>query len=354
MALEGSIGEFGLADILQLIYFQRKSGVLQVESPIDTIKIYFSEGNIISVKSHRRPEEKRIGQILVKKGLIDKPTLQRVLNRQKETGQRFGVILLQEGLVSRDEITELIKKNIIEQVAQLFKLTAGSYVFRPQNITIDRELPISLDTQHILMDGLRIVDEWSTIEDVLTIDTIFRKTERAEVLQEELTEEEKEILQYIDGENDVSVIVDLSGMDDYLVSKTLVSLHEKGLIEPLEEEKRVIHEESPRKRLLSPVVIKYLIPLVMVVAFLFSLITIRGALMKQLKRSQALAEIERIRFSIEINYLETGTFPDRLAVPVEKDPWGNNYIYRISGDGKGYQLMSAGPDGVIETSDDVF
>lgn len=204
------------------------------------------------------------------------------------------------------------------------------------------------------MDGLRIVDEWSTIEDVLTIDTIFRKTERAEVLQEELTEEEKEILQYIDGENDVSVIVDLSGMDDYLVSKTLVSLHEKGLIEPLEEEKRVIHEESPRKRLLSPVVIKYLIPLVMVVAFLFSLITIRGALMKQLKRSQALAEIERIRFSIEINYLETGTFPDRLAVPVEKDPWGNNYIYRISGDGKGYQLMSAGPDGVIETSDDVF
>lgn len=204
------------------------------------------------------------------------------------------------------------------------------------------------------MDGLRIVDEWSTIEDMLTIDTIFKKIDKAEELQVELTEEEKELLQYIDGENDVSVIVDLSGMDDYVVSKTLISLHEKGLIEPLEEEKRVLHEESPRKRLLSPAVINYLIPFVMAIAFLFSLITIRGDLMEQLKRSQALSEIERIRSFIESNYLETGTFPTNLSVPIKKDPWGNNYLYKVSEDGKGYQLISAGPDGVIETNDDVF
>ena len=35
MALEGSLREFGLADILQLLYFQRKTGVLVLEGRMD-------------------------------------------------------------------------------------------------------------------------------------------------------------------------------------------------------------------------------------------------------------------------------------------------------------------------------
>jgi len=62
MALEGFLQEFGLADILQLIYFQRKTGVLHIEGA-DKIKISFSDGNIVGFRSRKRIEGKKFGNI---------------------------------------------------------------------------------------------------------------------------------------------------------------------------------------------------------------------------------------------------------------------------------------------------
>ncbi len=40
MALKGSLEVFGLADILQLIHFQRKSGILTLEGDKDKVKVF--------------------------------------------------------------------------------------------------------------------------------------------------------------------------------------------------------------------------------------------------------------------------------------------------------------------------
>ncbi len=56
MALEGFLQEFGLADILQLIYFQRKTGILNIKGKLDSIELSFINGNIAGLKSQRRSE----------------------------------------------------------------------------------------------------------------------------------------------------------------------------------------------------------------------------------------------------------------------------------------------------------
>ena len=48
MALEGSIQEFGLADILQLLYLQKKTGVLYIKSKNDEVEITSSGKDFIS------------------------------------------------------------------------------------------------------------------------------------------------------------------------------------------------------------------------------------------------------------------------------------------------------------------
>jgi len=70
MSLEGSLKEFGLADILQLIYFQRKTGVLTLEGRMDRVRLLFYEGSIISAETRRKVEANRFGKLLLKKGLI--------------------------------------------------------------------------------------------------------------------------------------------------------------------------------------------------------------------------------------------------------------------------------------------
>ncbi len=351
MALEGSIKEFGLADIFQLLYYQKKTGVLQIDCPFDSVKIYFHEGNILSVKSKRRPEEHRLGRLLIKKRLIDEAKLNKILNEQKETKQRLGDLLIKHGFVSKEELKEIVTKHIVDQIVHLFTWKTGWYVFKPQSVSIDKELGISLDTQHILMEGLRIIDEWSVIEGILTVETVFKKTAKAAEAEDELSDEEREILNLVDGESDVSTIVDVSGLDDFVASKILVSLLDRGFIEPVEET-RVVQKESPRKRLLSPTVLNYLVPLVILFAFFSSLFSFHGEAFNVRKSLQAISHLEYLRELIEQYRLTHGVYPEELPQKNLRDPWGKNYFYIV--EGNYYRLFSAGADGVPQTDDDIW
>jgi hypothetical protein len=58
MALEGLLQEFGLADILQLIYFQKKTGVLNIVGKLDNIDLGFVDGFITGLKSRAQETHK--------------------------------------------------------------------------------------------------------------------------------------------------------------------------------------------------------------------------------------------------------------------------------------------------------
>src|SRR4030043_110570 len=228
MALEGSLKDFGLADILQLIFFQRKTGILTLEGRMDKIRLFFVEGNIVGAESRRRVEENRIGKVLIKKGLMTEQDLQSVLEEQIISNMKFGNILVNKRIVKKEQIQEILIGQIKETVIQIFGWKDGTYEFTPQEVPVDKDFPISIDTQHLLMEGLRIVDEWSLIEGKITLDTVFAR--KAEGIAG-LADDEEDILSLVDGENDVSTIIDITAKDDYSVSKALVSLMEKGVIE---------------------------------------------------------------------------------------------------------------------------
>ncbi|MEJ2683222.1 MAG: DUF4388 domain-containing protein [Candidatus Sulfobium sp.] len=126
MALEGSLTDFGLADILQLIYFQRKTGVLTLEGKMDSVKLLFVEGNITGAESRRRNEDNRLGKILLKKGLIGEEDLKAALNEHRNTGTGIGKVLITRGLAEKQTIIEIIEGQITETVIQLFGWKEGT------------------------------------------------------------------------------------------------------------------------------------------------------------------------------------------------------------------------------------
>jgi hypothetical protein len=350
MALEGSLSDFGLADILQLIYFQRKTGVLTLEGRMDRVKLFFVEGNISGAESKRRVDENRLGKILLKKGLLKEEDLQAALAEHKKTGVRLGNILVKRGMVGQETVTEVVNAQITETVIQLFNWKEGTYEFKAQRVTQEKELSFSLDTQHLLMEGLRIVDEWSMIKGKITLDMVFRPKGEEPA---DLTEEEQEILRYVDGENDVSTIIDISGRDNFEVSKTLLALTDRGVIEATEAlpvvAAGVETAEARRKR--APF-LNVLVSLALCVSLVLSLSVIafkKDGLSKEFK---AAAEVDDLRYKIEAYKIEHSVYPASLAViaPAD-DPWGRPYVYKVSEDF--FYLRSAGADGKDGTHDDI-
>ncbi len=348
MALEGSLTDFGLADILQLIYFQRKTGVLTLEGQTDRVRLLFIEGNISAAESKRRTEDNRLGKILVKRGLMAEDELRSILEEQRRTGSRFAHIVIKRDLVEREIIREILQGQITETVIQIFGWKQGTYEFASQGVPQDKELNFSIDTQHLLMEGLRILDEWAVIKGRITLDTVFRRRTDS---PRGLSEEESAIFQYVDGDNDVSTIIDLSAKDNFEVSKILLELMEKEIIEKAPVVPVAQGEARPERK--TPRFMAYLLPAVFLGTAVFSLSSFLPAQGPAYDVVRAAEKIEELRFLIESYKLEHSVYPDRFSeISESKDQWGRPYIYRVTGGG--FLLESAGPDGIIGTEDDIY
>ena len=359
MALEGSLIDFGLADILQLIYFQKKSGILTLSSRKDKVQITFYEGNIVAADSRKRAEENRLGRILLKKGLISENDLRGVLEEEKSTGMKVSDILINKGMVSREDIAATVVVQVTDTVTQLFSWKEGTYEFQVQPTVQRAGVPLNLDTQHLLMDGLRILDEWSLIEGKVALDMVFRKTGTEE---QGLTPTEETVLSYVDGDNDISIIMDLSGIDDFEASKAVVSLIEKGLIARVEISPVAVEEVLPADT--APRSSVNLLPaFLLIAAFIVSAVMplLRGSpgtpgsffWGASAKRLEAVRDIDALRFRAEEFKYRHGSYPaDLRELGSERDVWGRPYLYRTGGNG--VVIVSAGPDGLFDTADDVY
>jgi hypothetical protein len=356
MALRGSLEVFGLADILQLIHFQRKSGVLTLEGEKDRVKLFFLEGNIVGAISKRRQEDVRLGKVLLKRGILKDEDLQIALEEQRKTGKKLGSILVKRGVVDKEHIKEVLTGQITETVLQIFGWEKGTYEFTPQAIALDtvgdEEVPITLDTQHLLMEGLRILDEWSLLEGRLTLDTVLmRKTEDIAGL----SEEEHEILSLVDGENDLSTIIDISGKDGFVVAKVLFSLIERGVVESKEAIPVV---EAPLKETKKPMFSYPFLRAIAIggaiaVSVLLSFSLVFLSRDDTVKKFRASKTVENLRYKIEEYKFEHGEYPETLdMISKTLDPWKRPYIYRYSEDT--LTIMSMGADGKAGTRDDIF
>ena len=351
MSLEGSLKEFGLADILQLIYFQRKTGVLTLEGRMDRVRLLFYEGSIISAETRRKVEANRFGKLLLKKGLIKEEDLQKALEEQQSTGEKLGSILIKKGLIGKEQIQEILTTQITEIVIQLFSWKDGDYEFSPQGVPVDKEMPVSLDTQQVLMEGLRIVDEWSLIEGKLSPGTMFEKTGKSGAV---LTPDEEDILGLVDGERDVSTIIESSHMDSFQASKSLVSLMDKGLIEPKEAAPVAPAlrgtARPDKKGIPYP---PFITPVIFLVSLFIAVISFPSQRSGHADRIKTSADIDNIRFIIEAYKYENSSYPQSIAqITKTADSWGRQYIYKpAAGD---FVLFSAGPDGKEGTEDDIY
>jgi hypothetical protein len=75
MALEGTIKDFGLPDIFQLIGLQRKTGILTLNNEKETVTVAFENGMVVTADADSKRLEDRLGNVLVKQGKLSKDRL---------------------------------------------------------------------------------------------------------------------------------------------------------------------------------------------------------------------------------------------------------------------------------------
>src|SRR2546428_5911816 len=177
MALEGTLRDFSLADIFQLIGLQRKTGVLTLRGTDDTVTVTFLDGKVVGADSLNKRLENRLGSVLMKSGTLTQEQLNRALEIQRETLQRLGFILTHYGIIPAEKLKDAIQLQIVQIIYRLFRWKDGEYHFSQETtIEYDRDNVSPIAAESILMEGARMIDEWPIIEKrIRSAEQVFRR-----------------------------------------------------------------------------------------------------------------------------------------------------------------------------------
>jgi len=402
MALEGTLRDFSLADIFQLIGLQRKTGVLTLRGKDDTVTVTFLDGKVVGADSLNRRLENRLGTVLMKTGFLTQDQLNRALDIQKETLQRLGFILTHYGIISQDSLREAIQLQIMQIVYRLFRWKDGDYHFSQETtIEYDRDHVVPITAESILMEGARMIDEWPIIEKrVRSYDMVFRKKltdqeivvvgaddadevdfdaepgrrrRNAALVGEKIriSQEEKSIYDLVDGTMTVSDVVEVSRLSEFDTNKALYELLTRDLIEEVRGSSAaaVVAQATPVDETeVAETPVPLPLVLFLVLLAVASLVTsfknplnalhpFLGGMspLGDTRKAISMQRIESIgqaidRFSDNHGQLPTELkqlTPDYVSPALLRDPWGNAYKYIPTAER--YLVIGYTPEGKPDT-----
>ncbi len=400
MALAGTLKDFSLADIFQLIALQKKTGYLTLRSETDVVTVTFLEGSVVGAESLNKRLEDRLGHVLVKTGRISREELAKALEIQKQTLQRLGYILIAENFVDAQSLRAALTIQMQQTIFRLFRWKNGDYNFEPHDVVeYDRENVSPMSAESILMEGIRMLDEWPIIEKKIpTFDKVFEKIPlpaapvldtRAEVptIDEasfsfgapppkpaapkapengavRLSQEEMAVYQNVNGVFTVQEIIDRSGLNEFETCKALFELLNRQIIRPVmpaeaeeaEEARRPLVPTAALSSILTPLFWLWLAISVILMPFhpLDHLPWVNSAARRDRMVLESRLGLQRVSQAIQLYLLKTGKLPvslDDLArggyMPMRglADAYGNPYIFQVTENG--YTLAARGPHGEL-------
>ena len=382
MALKGTLKDFGIADILQLIGQQQKTGALVLTQKQDTVAVTFKDGNILRAETTSRNRKDLIGSMLVAANLVTEQQLEFALETQKRTLQRLGDVLVSQGVLTEQKFKAMVQLQTSETLFKLFAWKAGTYEFEQKDVETENTLT-PLRAESVLMEGFRRVDEWPVVRKRITsLQMTFEKTKELPpeelkkddfdtALDDAFAEEKKSVnkgefksvgehertcYNLIAPGRTVQRIIELSALGEFETAKALCNLinleYAKGV--PPEGKGGDDFESDSRASALLGVVGRIAVTMVVVGALLFIGTRIDFGAMKlgssnattftdpAAQRFAGQQQLSRLTAAIDVFKLEKGSLPMALSDLVESEllaaddlhfPWREPYFYRRSEDG---------------------
>ena len=399
MAPKGTLKDFGIADIFQLISHQSKTGVLHLQSKNQEVRIAFANGDVVRAESTTRKRKDLLGSMLVRAEVISEAQLEQALGIQKRTLKRLGDILIEHGFISRKELKEFTHLQTTETVYKLFNWESGTYAFETEEVVYDKETVDPLRSENVLMEGFRMVDEWPMVRKRITsyemtfkkvkdldgaeapaeeggeaegagsdevdaaFDEMFSDDKPKKAKSKNIGGNEERVLPLVRDDRDVQKLIDLSRLGEFETCKALLNLLNKGYIKVASRKEADKTKEAPGGRRqgfpIGRVLIQASMYILLIGVFLFlykvfdldpmTLFEESGTRTFQDPVARELiddVQTRRIEAALEVYRLETGKYPETLTALVDakllaandlRYPWRQDRVYEPAGER--YQML---------------
>jgi hypothetical protein len=381
MALQGTLKDFGIAEILQLIGQQAKSGVLHLRGRDEEIHISMADGSVVRAEHAGRRAKDRLGGMLVRAELITQDELDYALEAQRRSLRRLGDILAELGFCTKEQLREMTSLQTTETIYRLFHWKSGTYEFVPGEVEWDPETVAPMRAESVLMEGFRQVDEWPMVRKRITstamsferLKTLGPGAEEAAARRDDVDDafdalgkpeessgefaslgrNERRVYELAEPGRPVEKIVDLSRLGEFETCKALLGLVNLGYLRAVVPSRRAAKVVGAYARdwqgRLRSMAARAGATLVIAAALAGLAVWVdergiafgdeAGTRLRDdgARRFVARNQMARLRGALEVYRLENGEYPERLSDLVEsglasardlRHPWSEEYYYR--------------------------
>ncbi len=234
MEMEGSIQEFSVPEILQFLSLHEADGVLKLKSGKEEVHFGFKHGKLTDALHKGEQLFHSISEYVQRTGMIPPATIKKYMERAKEAGISLLELIEKGEILSTKEIERIIAFKIQETTCEALTWNSGRYSFEAGKKLYQHSIfSVEIEPNNLVMEAMRRIDEWPLIEQALPDEDIaLRKKEEAEI-EVDLGQDEKIILDKVEGDIALSELVGISGIGKFRTYNSVYKLTEIGLIEKI-------------------------------------------------------------------------------------------------------------------------
>ena len=250
MSLEGNLSSFGIADILQLIAVQQKSGMLSVTRQSSSMTLFFREGKIVSTRDRRRGAGDPLKDYLARYGIVSREEIARLTEISAQSKLDFTDVIVSEQVLSEDELKRHCRNHIQEAVYDVLGWEQCSYKFIAGSDVAAGVKPLAdAGVEGLLMESMRRIDEFPLILKEFPDGgmSIKRRSDAHGV--QDLPPAEQAMLDLLSIERTIDEIIPRAKIPRFDTYEALKQLKEKNLIEVSQPDRATpAREEAPLVR----------------------------------------------------------------------------------------------------------
>jgi Domain of unknown function (DUF4388) len=168
-ALSGSLSDFGLVEILQVVELGEMTGAIHLKHSSGRIGIlYINEGKLASC-SEMDPGALTLGDVLQQLRMTTYNRIEEVHAQQLQNplGKRIGERLVLMGAITEQQLQEALRTKALWTARELSLWHEGTYEFLPspniQKLLPYGEAPLNIEVVRATMEMVRYDDEWQSM-----------------------------------------------------------------------------------------------------------------------------------------------------------------------------------------------
>jgi len=145
--------------IFQMINIAKLTGRLKLITADNVATLYFETGELTYAAIDTG--NKRVGEILIEKGLITEDQLEQALHesRRDDVDKRTGDVLIENGDIDQNVLVSVIQEQIKEVVYMVLEWIEGQFIFFADAKTENEDILLDVKLDHLLLEGLKRLDE---------------------------------------------------------------------------------------------------------------------------------------------------------------------------------------------------